>query len=253
MGFSDVQHDKEALPAMSVQLFTTPSIARITQERDQALTAILSAALAILDPWTQEDHMIDFSEENEVISSGRLHWIANDLTYILRADVSSAISVLPALIDLLSRVQGACTESRVTGEHVQFDSHAWLVALSLMLQFDEVLQLLPPAIVHTVWPQLRLSLFRVLVCMFSVCICLCLLPSTALSLTPRRAMSGRSCSACWKQSLRTRRWPSRPRPSPRTATRVAWRAWRSTSRLVQFRSTAQCSACLLVRTCAYLE
>ena len=149
---ADAQHDHEALPSFSVQLFTTPSVARAVQERDNATSIIFSTIVEQLEELRGENGVLSFEHpEIPLINSGRLHWLVNDVSYLISGSGAVApASIMPALLRLLALLQGTPSEKRAVREHVLFDAAAWVHALNLVLLINPMIIALPPVLVQSV-------------------------------------------------------------------------------------------------------
>eukprot|EP00048_Salpingoeca_helianthica_P017352 m.236811 g.236811 ORF g.236811 m.236811 type:complete len:1595 (-) comp20784_c0_seq1:67-4851(-) len=149
-GLQDVQHDQEALPAFSVQLFTTPSVACALQVRDAVVSCILDTLSAQLAPLRNPEGRYAFDAEMEVLQTGRIAWLAHDISYILKANPPNLLPSLPPLLALLAPMQGCSAQVRkVSGDHVLFEDNTWLGSLTLLLNLGDIFEALPAQIAQS--------------------------------------------------------------------------------------------------------
>lgn len=149
-GLMDAQHDNEALPAFTVQLFTAPTVARVLQEKDDVLKVILETMLSQLEAMLGPDRILDCERECDIVESGRITWLANDVCYILRCQPERVMSALPPFLQLLSQMQGMNPHRHAARVHVEFEDRGWVRALTLLLNLSDMLELVRNSLVKTV-------------------------------------------------------------------------------------------------------
>jgi hypothetical protein len=249
-----VQHDHEALPAFSVQLLTAPSIARIVEARDSALSVIITTILHQLDPQTDEHNLLTYEGEDEddrgLIASGRLQWLVHDVGYILTCAVPAPpATVLPPLLQLFSRIQYSVVDRRCLGAHIEFEAIKWVSGFNLLMTLGTLLNELPAAMLQSVCvlhlPPHRLASLR-----------LHSPPKASLSTSlyfRRLLLNGRlgtwrplSATRC-RASYSTPLSPSTPLPSKSRATLAATPACHSMPPQRAFRCCVPFSASFRVR------
>ena len=173
--FADDQEQESSAMQLSVQIFTVPSLAALLLEECDALSALLSPFLSLLDleDCSQEPVVLELAawqtEERSEFQRGlqSLH----DLTYLLAVPPTQWTPGLRTafqagagrLLQLLACMQGMDSMRRQVGQHVEMEDDAWKLTFELQRNLSEIVQLLErwavsdrAVLVHTIQETLRL-------------------------------------------------------------------------------------------------
>ncbi|KAK2863662.1 hypothetical protein FQN49_004118 [Arthroderma sp. PD_2] len=127
---------------LSLQLFTTPSITKEVVERGNFLTSIMAILYTFLTTrQVGEPHDVSptatLAMDSGSITNRRLYHFFLDLRYILASDhIQSQLRTerqyLMQFMDLIKLTQGICPNVRAVGEHLEYETDAWIGASILM-------------------------------------------------------------------------------------------------------------------------
>ncbi len=121
------------------------------QARDAVVSRIIETLSAQLAPLRNADGQYAFTAQAEVLESGRIAWLAHDISYILKANPPNLLPSLQPLLALLQPMQGCSAQVRkASGEHVAFEDNTWIGSLTLLLNLSDVFEALPAQIAQSV-------------------------------------------------------------------------------------------------------
>ncbi|OCT68575.1 E3 ubiquitin-protein ligase UBR1 isoform X3 [Xenopus laevis] len=145
---SDDQDRNISVTAISVQVFTVPTLARLLIEEQNVIKVITETLLEIITEYLDSDNKFNFqgySQERFFM----VYAIILDLKYILISKPTSWSKKLKAkflegfksFLYVLSCMQGMEGISRMVGQHVEMDSD-WEAAIAMQMQLKNVLTLI---------------------------------------------------------------------------------------------------------------
>ncbi|KAM5432720.1 E3 ubiquitin-protein ligase ubr1 [Microsporum ferrugineum] len=127
---------------LSLQLFTTPSITKEIVERGNFLTSIMAILYTFLTTrQVGEPHDVSptatLAMDSGSITNRRLYHFFLDLRYILASEhiqsyLRTERQYLLQFMDLVKLTQGICPNVRAVGEHLEYETDAWIGASILM-------------------------------------------------------------------------------------------------------------------------
>ena len=145
--FEGIGTQSETIFNFGVQLFTTPSVvhALATQDLFQILIRSLHDGLHLAMNDTT------FNVAHRVIKYKRYMFVIRDLEYALNIQgMAQHMMQSPDLVEMwlkcLGYMQGMNSQLRQTQDHVEYETHAWVFAFNLHLNFSTVLPILAEGI-----------------------------------------------------------------------------------------------------------
>ncbi|XP_063803728.1 E3 ubiquitin-protein ligase UBR1 [Pseudophryne corroboree] len=147
--YMDDDRDRNiSVTAISVQVFTVPTLARLLIEEQSVIRVITETLLEVLPEYLDADNKFNFQGYSQDRFC-RVYAIIFDLKYILISKPTSwseklqvkFIEGFQSLLRVLSCMQGMEAISRMIGQHVEMDSD-WEAAISMQMQLKNVLMLI---------------------------------------------------------------------------------------------------------------
>ncbi|KAF3484417.1 E3 ubiquitin-protein ligase ubr1 [Arthroderma uncinatum] len=133
---------------LSLQLFTTPSITKEVVDRGNFLTSIMAILYTFLTTrQVGEPHDVSptatLAMDSGSITNRRLYHFFLDLRYILASDhiqthLRTERQYLLQFMDLIKLTQGICPNVRAVGEHLEYETDAWIGASILMREITRL-------------------------------------------------------------------------------------------------------------------
>ena len=146
----DLQSDTESLSSLSVQIFTVPSIANELIEEHNLLETMFTFMQELLEPCLLPNGLMDGNAEAlDTVRLSLAHVIA-DVVYLVQHQTMSSVRYLPALLDVLSRIQLCDPLKRAVLQHVEHEAEGWYQMFNITLQFGPALQSIIHGLVRTV-------------------------------------------------------------------------------------------------------
>ncbi|KAM9294414.1 E3 ubiquitin-protein ligase UBR1 [Gastrophryne carolinensis] len=146
--YMDDERDRNiSITAISVQVFTVPTLARLLIEEHNLFKIITETMMEVLPKHLDADHKFNFQGYSQDRFC-RVYTIICDLKYILISIPTSWSEKLQekfvegfrSLLHVLSFMQGMEAVSRMIGQHVEMDSD-WETAIAMQMQLKHVLML----------------------------------------------------------------------------------------------------------------
>lgn len=146
--YMDDDRDRNiAVTAISVQVFTVPTLARLLIEEQNVITVITEAMLEVLPKHLDTDGKFNFQGYSQDRFC-RVYAIICDLKYILISKPTSWSEKLQekfmegfkSLLHMLTCMQGMEATGRMIGQHVEMDFD-WETAIAMQMQLNNVLML----------------------------------------------------------------------------------------------------------------
>lgn len=135
---------------LSLQLLTTPSITEEIVLRGNFLTKVMSILYTFLTTrQVEEPHAVNpnatLAFDAGSVTNRRLYHFFLDLRYLLQSEyvqhrVRTEEQYLPQFLDLVKLSQGICPNVRAVGEHVEYETDAWISASILMREINRLCQ-----------------------------------------------------------------------------------------------------------------
>lgn len=136
---------------LSLQLLTTPSITKEVVERGNFLTNIMAILYTFLttrqvgEP-QNVNPFATLAMDSGSITNRRLYHFFLDLRYLLPAEhvqtkIRTERQYLRQFLDLVKLTQGICPNVRAVGEHVEYETDAWIGASILMREITRLCRL----------------------------------------------------------------------------------------------------------------
>ncbi|KAJ6072705.1 hypothetical protein N7467_010790 [Penicillium canescens] len=133
---------------LSLQLLTTPSITEEIVLRGNFLTKVMSILYTFLttrqvsEP-TAVNPNATLAFDAGSVTNRRLYHFFLDLRYLLQSEyvqhrVRTEEQYLPQFLDLVKLSQGICPNVRAVGEHVEYETDAWISASILMREINRL-------------------------------------------------------------------------------------------------------------------
>lgn len=133
---------------LSLQLLTTPSITEEIVMRGNFLTKVMSILYTFLttrqvsEP-SEVDPKATLAFDAGSVTNRRLYHFFLDLRYLLQSEyvqhrVRTEQQYLPQFLDLVKLSQGICPNVRAVGEHVEYETDAWISASILMREINRL-------------------------------------------------------------------------------------------------------------------
>ncbi|KAG8560946.1 hypothetical protein GDO81_015191 [Engystomops pustulosus] len=147
--YMDDERDRNiSVTAISVQVFTVPTLARLLIEEQSVIRVITETLLEVLPEYLDPENKFNFQGYSQDRFC-RVYAIIFDLKYILISKPSSWTEKLKekfiegfnSLLRVLSCMQGMEAISRMIGQHVEMDSD-WEAAIAMQMQLKNVLMLI---------------------------------------------------------------------------------------------------------------
>ncbi|CAG8155372.1 unnamed protein product [Penicillium nalgiovense] len=133
---------------LSLQLLTTPSITEEIVVRGNFLTKVMSILYTFLTTrQVGEPQSVNPSAtlafDAGSVTNRRLYHFFLDLRYLLQSEyvqhrVRTEEQYLPQFLDLVKLSQGICPNVRAVGEHVEYETDAWISASILMREINRL-------------------------------------------------------------------------------------------------------------------
>ncbi|KAJ5549904.1 hypothetical protein N7461_004602 [Penicillium sp. DV-2018c] len=133
---------------LSLQLLTTPSITEEIVLRGNFLTKVMSILYTFLTTrQVGEPESVDpnatLAFDAGSVTNRRLYHFFLDLRYLLQSEyvqhrVRTEEQYLPQFLDLVKLSQGICPNVRAVGEHVEYETDAWISASILMREINRL-------------------------------------------------------------------------------------------------------------------
>ncbi|KAJ5129369.1 uncharacterized protein N7515_005408 [Penicillium bovifimosum] len=133
---------------LSLQLLTTPSITEEIVLRGNFLTKVMSILYTFLTTrQVGEPQSVDpnatLAFDAGSVTNRRLYHFFLDLRYLLQSEyvqhrVRTEEQYLPQFLDLVKLSQGICPNVRAVGEHVEYETDAWISASILMREINRL-------------------------------------------------------------------------------------------------------------------
>jgi E3 ubiquitin-protein ligase UBR1 len=133
---------------LSLQMLTTPSITSEVVERGNFLTNLLAILYTFLTTRqvgypTNVDPKATLAFEQGAVTNRRLHHFFMDTKYLLASEfVQDKIREQPRyllqFLDLAKLHQGICPNQRAVGEHLEFESEAWISASLITREINKL-------------------------------------------------------------------------------------------------------------------
>ncbi|XP_075049273.1 E3 ubiquitin-protein ligase UBR1 [Mixophyes fleayi] len=146
--YMDDERDRNiSVTAISVQVFTVPTLARLLIEEQSVIRVIAETLLEVLPEYLDPENKFNFQGYSQDRFC-RVYAIIFDLKYILISKPTSWSEKLQVkfvegfqfLLRVLSCMQGMEAISRMIGQHVEMDSD-WEAAIAMQMQLKNVLLL----------------------------------------------------------------------------------------------------------------
>ncbi|XP_044127581.1 E3 ubiquitin-protein ligase UBR1 isoform X2 [Bufo gargarizans] len=147
--YMDDERDRSiSVTAISVQVFTVPTLARLLIEEQSVMRVITETLLEVLPEYLDLENKFNFQGYSQDRFC-RVYAIIFDLKYILISKPTSWTEKLKekfvegfhSLLRVLSCMQGMEAVSRMIGQHVEMDSD-WEAAIAMQMQLKNVLLLI---------------------------------------------------------------------------------------------------------------
>ncbi|KAM4690769.1 E3 ubiquitin-protein ligase UBR1 [Rhinophrynus dorsalis] len=147
--YMDDDRDRNiSVTAISVQIFTVPTLARLLIEEQNVIKVITETLLDIIPEYLDSDNKFNFQGYNQD-RFFRVYAILCDLKYILICKPTSWSAKLrtkflegfKSFLYVLSCMQGMEGISRMVGQHVEMESD-WEAAIAMQMQLKNVLMLM---------------------------------------------------------------------------------------------------------------
>ncbi|CAH2328512.1 E3 ubiquitin- ligase UBR1 isoform X3 [Pelobates cultripes] len=147
--YMDDDRDRNiSVTAISVQVFTVPTLARMLIEDQNVITVITETLLEVLPEYLDTDNKFNFQGYSQDRFC-RVYAIICDLKYILISIPTSwserlkvkFLEGFKSFLYVLSCMQGMEAISRMVGQHVEMDSD-WEAAIAMQMQLKNVLMLI---------------------------------------------------------------------------------------------------------------
>ncbi|BDD61050.1 hypothetical protein MPDQ_002597 [Monascus purpureus] len=133
---------------LSLQLLTTPSITEEIVRRGNFLTKVMAILYTFLttrqvgEPYEVNPNATLAFDAGSV-TNRRLYHFFLDLRYLLQSEyvqyhVRTEKQYLPQFLDLVKLSQGICPNVRAVGEHVEYETDAWISASILMREINRL-------------------------------------------------------------------------------------------------------------------
>lgn len=133
---------------LTLQLLTTPSITEEIVHRGNFLTKVMAILYTFLttrqvgEPQAVNPNATLAFDAGSV-TNRRLYHFFLDLRYLLQSEyvqnrVRTEIQYLPQFLDLVKLSQGICPNVRAVGEHVEYETDAWISASILMREINRL-------------------------------------------------------------------------------------------------------------------
>lgn len=133
---------------LSLQLLTTPSITEEIVQRGNFLTKVMAILYTFLttrqvgEPYEVNPNATLAFDAGSV-TNRRLYHFFLDLRYLLQSEyvqhhVRTEKQYLPQFLDLVKLSQGLCPNLRAVGEHVEYETDAWISASILMREINRL-------------------------------------------------------------------------------------------------------------------
>ncbi|KAJ5293081.1 Mitochondrial intermediate peptidase [Penicillium atrosanguineum] len=133
---------------LSLQLLTTPSITEEIVYRGNFLTKVMSILYTFLttrqvgEPQAVNPNAT-LAFDSGSVTNRRLYHFFLDLRYLLQSEfvqhrVRTEEQYLPQFLDLVKLSQGICPNVRAVGEHVEYETDAWISASILMREINRL-------------------------------------------------------------------------------------------------------------------
>ncbi|RAL17275.1 putative ubiquitin-protein ligase E3 component (UBR1) [Aspergillus homomorphus CBS 101889] len=133
---------------LSLQLLTTPSITEETVLRGNFLTKVMAILYTFLTTrQVGEPHEVNpnatLAFDAGSVTNRRLYHFFLDLRYLLQSEyvqnrVRTEEQYLCQFLDLVKLSQGICPNVRAVGEHVEYETDAWISASILMREINRL-------------------------------------------------------------------------------------------------------------------
>ncbi|KAJ6171345.1 hypothetical protein N7470_000412 [Penicillium chermesinum] len=132
---------------LTLQLLTTPSITEEIVHRGNFLTKVMAILYTFLttrqvgEPQSVNPNAILAFDGS--VTNRRLYHFFLDLRYLLQSEyvqhrVRTESQYLPQFLDLVKLSQGICPNVRAVGEHVEYETDAWISASILMREINRL-------------------------------------------------------------------------------------------------------------------
>ncbi|KAM4661879.1 E3 ubiquitin-protein ligase UBR1 [Discoglossus pictus] len=147
--YMDDDHDRNiSVTAISVQVFTVPTLARLLIEEQDVITVITETLLEVLPEYIDSNNKFNFQGYSQERFC-RVYAIILDLKYILISKPTlwteklrtKFLAGFKSFLYVLSCMQGMEPISRMTDQHVEMDSD-WEAAIAIQMQLKNVLILM---------------------------------------------------------------------------------------------------------------
>lgn len=147
--YMDDERDRNiSATAISVQVFTVPTLARLLIEEQSVIKVITETLLEVLPEYLDPENKFNFQGYSQD-RFFRVYAIIFDLKYLLISKPTSWSEKLKGkfvegfncLLHVLSCMQGMEAISRMIGQHVEMDSD-WEAAIAMQMQLKNVLMLI---------------------------------------------------------------------------------------------------------------
>ncbi|XP_066464442.1 E3 ubiquitin-protein ligase UBR1 [Eleutherodactylus coqui] len=147
--YMDDERDRNvSITAISVQVFTVPTLARMLIEEESVIRVLTEALLGVLPEYLDSENKFNFQGYSQDRFC-RVYAIIYDLKYILISIPTSWTEKLKekfiegfnSLLRVLSCMQDMEAISRMIGQHVEMDSD-WEAAIAMQMQLKNVLMLI---------------------------------------------------------------------------------------------------------------
>ncbi|OJJ45395.1 hypothetical protein ASPZODRAFT_70027 [Penicilliopsis zonata CBS 506.65] len=133
---------------LSLQLLTTPSITEEIVSRGNFLTKVMAILYTFLttrqvgEPYGVNPNAT-LAFDSGSVTNRRLYHFFLDLRFLLQSEyvqnrVRTEPQYLPQFLDLVKLSQGICPNLRAVGEHVEYETDAWISASILMREINRL-------------------------------------------------------------------------------------------------------------------
>lgn len=133
---------------LSLQMLTTPSITSEVVERGNFLTNLLAILYTFLTTRqvgypANVDPKATLAFEQGAVTNRRLHHFFMDTKYLLASEfvqdkIREQPRYLQQFLDLVKLHQGICPNQRAVGEHLEFESEAWISASLITREINKL-------------------------------------------------------------------------------------------------------------------
>ncbi|KAF9696858.1 hypothetical protein EKO04_005477 [Ascochyta lentis] len=133
---------------LSLQMLTTPSITSEVVERGNFLTNLLAILYTFLTTRqvgypANVDPKATLAFEQGAVTNRRLHHFFMDTKYLLASEfvqdkIREQPRYLSQFLDLVKLHQGICPNQRAVGEHLEFESEAWISASLITREINKL-------------------------------------------------------------------------------------------------------------------